>query len=64
MGLLTPMGQLVVDDIIISENNKRKWQSNIGHVPQNIYLTDTSIAENITTNAFKNEIDENQLSLQ
>ena len=62
MGLLTPnVGQLVVDDIIISENNKRKWQSNIGHVPQNIYLTDTSIAENITMNAFKNEIDENQL---
>ena len=40
MGLLTPStGQLVVDDTPIYENNKKNWQSIIGHVPQNIYLT-------------------------
>ena len=62
MGLLTPItGQLVVDETTISENNKRKWQSNIGHVPQNIYLTDTSIAQNITMHTSKDKVDKDHL---
>jgi len=48
MGLISPnKGQLLIDDIPINEANSRFWQSHIAHVPQSIFLSDSSIAENI-----------------
>ncbi|MFT6908538.1 MAG: ABC-type multidrug transport system fused ATPase/permease subunit [Oleiphilaceae bacterium] len=48
MGLLAPTeGTLEVDGQLINTENRRAWQSHIAHVPQNIYLSDSSIAENI-----------------
>ncbi|MDA9632472.1 ABC transporter ATP-binding protein/permease [Alphaproteobacteria bacterium] len=48
MGLLQPtLGSLEIDGINISEQNRRGWQAHIAHVPQEIFLADTSIAENI-----------------
>jgi ATP-binding cassette subfamily B protein len=48
MGLLQPsIGELLIDDIRVSDFNCFSWQSHISHVPQDIYLADTSIAENI-----------------
>ena len=48
MGLLTPTeGALLVDNTAVNLQNTRAWQSHISHVPQAIYLSDTSIAENI-----------------
>lgn len=48
MGLLTPTaGQMLVDDTPINCNNMRAWQQHIAHVPQSIFLTDASVAENI-----------------
>ena len=48
MGLLIPDdGQLLVDDQIISAKNNRSWQLHISHVPQNIFLADSTILENI-----------------
>lgn len=48
MGLIEPTtGNLSVDDNVITEKNSRSWQSNIAHVPQNIFLSDATIAENI-----------------
>ena len=48
MGLLKPSsGQITVDGIILDQRNLRSWQRNIAHVPQSIYLADTSLAENI-----------------
>jgi ABC-type bacteriocin/lantibiotic exporter with double-glycine peptidase domain len=48
MGLLTPTnGQFSVDDIVINEETIRSWQIRIAHVPQNIFLADTTIYENI-----------------
>lgn len=48
MGLLTPtQGTLLVDNHIISGNRIRAWQRTIAHVPQSIYLADTTLAENI-----------------
>ena len=40
-------GSLEVDGNVINENNIRSWQSNIGYVPQHIYLSDNTIAANI-----------------
>ena len=48
LGLLTPdKGQIVVDGKEINESVLLSWQSTIGYVPQQIYLTDNSVAENI-----------------
>ena len=48
MALLTPSeGKLYIDDEQITNANLRSWQMHIAHVPQNIYLSDSSIAENI-----------------
>jgi ATP-binding cassette subfamily B protein len=48
MGLLTPTeGSLLVDGTAVNSQNTRAWQAHISHVPQVIYLSDTSIAENI-----------------
>jgi ABC-type multidrug transport system fused ATPase/permease subunit len=48
MGLLEPSsGRLLVDDVPVDEMNVRAWQRNVSHVPQHIYLTDASFAENI-----------------
>ncbi|MCA1654670.1 MAG: ABC transporter ATP-binding protein/permease [Sphingomonadales bacterium] len=48
MALLRPTaGEIKVDGVAISQDNKRAWQRNIAHVPQSIFLTDTSIARNI-----------------
>ena len=48
MGLLDPThGTLEVDENVITNSNRRAWQSRIAHVPQNIYLSDSTIEENI-----------------
>ena len=48
LGLLEPQrGTLEVDGKIIKNNNSRAWQRSIGYVPQNIYLSDDTIAANI-----------------
>ena len=48
LGLLTPQqGSLYVDDIRITSENKRGWQNLLGFVPQSIFLSEGSIAENI-----------------
>lgn len=58
MGLLIPSsGFLYIDDVFINSGNIQSWQSMIGHVPQNIYLSQGSIAENVAFGINKNNID-------
>ena len=48
LGLLDPeKGTLEVDGQIIKDQNRRSWQRSIGYVPQQIYLSDDTIAANI-----------------
>ena len=48
LGLLTPQqGELCIDDICITEKNKRAWQNTLGFVPQSIFLSEGTIAENV-----------------
>ena len=48
MGLLEPTdGQILVDGITLSGERRRAWQQTIAHVPQYVYLADTTLAENI-----------------
>ncbi len=58
MGLLEPVkGSLEIDEVGLNGKNMRAWQANIAHVPQTIFLADTSIAENIAFGVPKEEID-------
>jgi ATP-binding cassette subfamily B protein len=58
MGLLKPIeGALKVDDTSIDVVNRRAWQANIAHVPQTIFLADSTIAENIAFGVPKDQID-------
>ena len=57
MGLLSPtIGKLTIDGEMVTDENRRVWQSNIAHVPQNIYLSDSTIEENIAFGIPKEEI--------
>jgi ABC-type multidrug transport system fused ATPase/permease subunit len=58
MGLLQAYkGDILIDDVKIDAENINSWQTNISHVPQSIFLSDSSIAENIAFGIPKNEID-------
>jgi ATP-binding cassette, subfamily B, bacterial PglK len=58
MGLLDPTeGLLLIDGKPITSLNKRSWQAHIAHVPQSIFLTDGTIAENIAFGVQNHEID-------
>ena len=58
MGLLSPeLGHLLIDNNILLKEDIAGWQKNISHVPQNIYLSDASIAENIAFGVDSDEID-------
>ena len=59
MGLLRPTeGLLEIDgQSITSDNNNRAWQGHIAHVPQVIFLTDSSVEENIAFGVPKDQID-------
>ncbi|MFQ3612605.1 MAG: ABC transporter ATP-binding protein [Cyanobacteriota bacterium] len=58
MGLLDPStGEVLVDGLPIDGERRRAWQRTIAHVPQHIFLADTTIAENIALGLPKKEID-------
>ena len=61
LGILLPTkGNIKVDNKVINEHNLREWQQNLGYVPQEIYLTDSSVYENIALGIPKEQIDSKQ----
>lgn len=59
MGLLQPtMGAIYVDDQPVKLANQRNWQAHIAHVPQAIFLSDSTVEENIAFGVPKDQIDE------
>lgn len=59
LGLLRPTsGMVQVDDTVLTAANARGWQRNVGYVPQDIYLADASITENIAYGVPAKEIDD------
>jgi ATP-binding cassette, subfamily B, bacterial PglK len=48
LGLLEAQkGTLKIDGKVINKKNSQSWQRSIGYVPQNIYLSDDTVAANI-----------------
>ena len=62
IGLLEPStGEILIDDNNIG-TKKISWQKQLGYVPQEVYLLDDTIRNNITFGIEKEEIDEKLLS--
>lgn len=48
-GIFRPeRGSLYVDNALIDESNILSWRSKIGYIPQNIYLFDGTVADNVS----------------
>lgn len=66
MGLLSPsMGRILIDGADLHDPGEpdrlSSWRATIAHVPQTIFLTDSSIAENIAFGVPKEQIDFSRL---
>lgn len=62
LGLLVPTeGEFRVDNTNIDEKNILQWQKSLGYVPQDIYLVDASISENIALGIAIEKIDQAQV---
>ncbi len=62
MGLLQPTnGLLEIDGQPITPANQRAWQLHIAHVPQAIFLADSTIEENIAFGVPKDQIDHDRV---
>jgi ABC-type multidrug transport system fused ATPase/permease subunit len=58
MGLLEPSGgSITVDEVPLTCQTRRSWRRSIAHVPQSIFLADTSIANNIAFGISAGSID-------
>lgn len=58
LGLLQPQsGVLAVDNVVIGPGTLRSWQRMLGYVPQEIFLTDDSLAANIALGVAPDRID-------
>ena len=54
--LYSTEGSLKVDGVAITDKNHRGWQKQIAHIPQSIFLSDATVAENIAFGVSKDEI--------
>lgn len=51
-------GEIFIDDMQLTQENIKSWRRKIGYIPQQIYLFDGDVAENI---AFGSEYDEERI---
>jgi ABC-type multidrug transport system fused ATPase/permease subunit len=48
LGLLRPTsGSLIADTVEVTDENLSRWQQNLGYVPQQIFISDDTVARNI-----------------
>lgn len=58
LGLLRPTdGKILVDGTEITDENLLSWQANLGYVPQDIYLQDVTVRNNIAFGVDSEEVD-------
>jgi ABC-type multidrug transport system fused ATPase/permease subunit len=62
LGLLEPdQGRMVVDGLEITAETTRAWMQSVGYVPQDIFLTDAPVAENIALGVLPDAIDHERI---
>ncbi|MBI1173621.1 ATP-binding cassette domain-containing protein [bacterium] len=58
LGLLTPeAGEILVDGTKVTPENLRAWQADLGYVPQDIFLLDAPVTQNIALGLPPEDID-------
>ena len=58
LGLYRPTsGEIYVDGARLDESNIRKWQNSIGYVSQSVFITDSTLVENIALGCDNQSID-------
>lgn len=56
IGIYKPKsGEILIDGVALNNENLRAWRKKIGYIPQNIFLFDGSVAENIALSENANE---------
>ena len=64
IGLLSPSsGRVFIDNKSLDGENSRIWERSVGYVPQEIYLSDKSVASNIAFGTPDDEIDMNAVKI-
>ncbi|ASK89179.1 ABC transporter ATP-binding protein [Sphingorhabdus sp. SMR4y] len=62
LGLLRPRdGDVLVDGVRLADEDIRIWQKAIGYVPQHIFLSDATVAENIALGAKSGHADQSKI---
>lgn len=62
LGLYTPEdGDICVDGTVLNRNNLGSWRKQIGYVPQHIFLTDDTIANNIAFGVPPDQVKQEQV---
>jgi ABC-type multidrug transport system fused ATPase/permease subunit len=57
-GLLEPTsGELTIDGVLLDDANRPAWRTRIAYVPQNTFILDASVAENIAFGVARSDID-------
>ena len=53
-------GKIKIDSVLVDESNLQNWRSQIGYIPQQVYLCDGTISENV---CFGRDFDESLLEI-
>ena len=58
LGLYLPSrGEVTVDGVVLDETTRRMWQNAVGYVPQNVFMADATLAENVALGVPYDKID-------
>lgn len=62
LGMLAPTGgAILTDGTEITTDNRWRWQQSVGYVPQDIFLLDATVSENIAFGIAKRNIDHERI---
>ena len=62
LGLYSPTsGEIRIDGVRLDDTTRRKWQNSIGYVPQNVFIADSTLAENIALGVDAQKIDRKRI---
>ncbi len=62
LGLYTPgRGEILIDGVPLAPDNRRAWQNTVGYVSQNVFILDTTLAQNIALADEPDKIDRSRL---
>ncbi len=62
LGLYSPQrGEILIDGVKLDRSNRRAWQNSVGYVPQNVFIADATLAENVALGENPDEIDRDRV---